>query len=264
MARVGDVFLRCERAIRDGVLIHRASQQDKEFHFQNWFQGRLQELALAFDPPGRNTYPDFRLVETAEGYEVKGLAFPGRIANYDSNSQVPSGFHNAREIYYVFGRYPKENLGPDFAVYDLVMCHGDFLNADHTYVHANKNIKGFGSYGDIMVRDRKMYVAPTPFALTNGTAREITLILLDSQQADGKLIRVGELNRSEAEHLVVGYAADLQTNTLMPRMVPNPGYGTVHRFAAYRHRDHRGPDVTLIVNPDLDAANMVNETSPEE
>jgi|SRR5829696_8936912 len=28
---------------------------------------------------------------------------------------------------------------------------------------------GFGSYGDILVRDRKMYVAPTPFALAEGT-----------------------------------------------------------------------------------------------
>ena len=46
---------------------------------------------------------------------------------------------------------------------DLVVCRGDFLNADHTYVHKNKSVKGFGSYGDIMIRDRKMYVAPTPF-----------------------------------------------------------------------------------------------------
>ena len=42
---------------------------------------------------------------------------------------------------------------------DLVVCHGDFLNADHDYVHKNKSVKGFGSYGDIMIRDRKMYVA---------------------------------------------------------------------------------------------------------
>jgi hypothetical protein len=39
---------------------------------------------------------------------------------------------------------------------DLVLCRGDFLNADHNYVHKNKSIRGFGSYGDIMIRDRKM------------------------------------------------------------------------------------------------------------
>jgi hypothetical protein len=38
-------------------------------------------------------------------------------------------------------------------VLDLVVCHGDFLNADHEYVHKNKNVKGFGIYGDIMIRD---------------------------------------------------------------------------------------------------------------
>ncbi len=117
----------------------------------------------------RNTYPDFRLVQIAEGYEVKALAYPGREANYDCNSQVPSGYHNGRTIYYLFGRYPKDADTDDYPVIDLVMCHGDFLNADHTYVHRNRNIKGFGSYGDIMIRDRKMYVAPTPFALTDGT-----------------------------------------------------------------------------------------------
>jgi len=38
----------------------------------------------------------------------------------------------------------------------LVICHGDFLNADHDYVHKNKSVKGFGTYGDILIRDRKM------------------------------------------------------------------------------------------------------------
>jgi hypothetical protein len=91
----------------------------------------------------------------------RGLAYPGREVNYDSNSQVPSGSHNGRTIFYVFGRYPAEPDGDSFPVLDLVICHGDFLNADHEYAHKNKNVKGFGSYGDIMIRDRKMYVAPS-------------------------------------------------------------------------------------------------------
>ena len=60
---------------------------------------------------------------------------------------------------------------------DLVLCHGDFMNADHEYTHKNKNVKGFGSYGDIMIRDRKMYVVPTPFHLVEGVAHRQTLIL---------------------------------------------------------------------------------------
>jgi hypothetical protein len=92
-------------AIRAGKLIKRESSTDKEFHFQNWFRARLQETKLHFESGGRNSYPDFRMVAVTEGYELKGLAYPGRDASFDSNSQAPSGFHNGRTIYYVFGRY---------------------------------------------------------------------------------------------------------------------------------------------------------------
>jgi len=100
------IFKACVEAIRVGELIEREGRGDKEFHFQNWFEKRLTRMGLHFDKPGRNTYPDFRLVHSAEGYELKGLAYPGREASYDSNSQVPCGEHNGRQVYYVFGRYP--------------------------------------------------------------------------------------------------------------------------------------------------------------
>ena len=103
-----DVFLQCGQAVRQGQLIHRTSRADKEFHFQDWFQARLDEIGLAYDPPARNSYPDFRMVHTPVGYEVKALAYPGREATYDANSQMPTGFHNGRTVYYVFGRYPKD------------------------------------------------------------------------------------------------------------------------------------------------------------
>lgn len=88
---VVDVFRACTAAIREGKLIRRESRQDKEFHFQNWLRDRLTESGLPFDAVGRNVYPDFRIVQLAEGYEVKGLAYPGREVNYDCNSQVPTG-----------------------------------------------------------------------------------------------------------------------------------------------------------------------------
>ncbi|MGO8678760.1 MAG: hypothetical protein ACLQVX_23190 [Limisphaerales bacterium] len=99
-----DVFARCAEGIGGGKLITRENRQDKEFHFQNWFKARLVETGLNFEVGGRNSYPDFRLVATADGFEVKGLAYPGREANYDCNSQAPSGNHNGRTIHYVFGR----------------------------------------------------------------------------------------------------------------------------------------------------------------
>lgn len=169
------VFRECVEAVRTKMLIHRENRQDKEFHFQNWIRDRLQQTNLAFEAAGRNSYPDFRLVAYTVGFEVKGLAYPGRELNYDCNSQVPTGFHNGRTIYYVFGRYPSEVDGNSYPLLDLVVCHGDFLNADHQYVHKNKSVKGFGSYGDIMIRDRKMYVAPTPFGLLSGVAHAESL-----------------------------------------------------------------------------------------
>jgi len=176
---------------------------------------------------------------------VKGLSFPGREANYDCNSQVPSGRHNDRDIFYAFGRYPAEDVGPDFAVYDLVICHGDFLNADHDYVHRNLNVKGFGSYGDIMIRDRKMYVAPTPFALTNGTERQVTLIVPTDCIVDARVREVGRLIRTETDQAVAGYNFDLETNVLTPRRVENRHAGAQHSFVAYRASEDPAAPVIL-------------------
>lgn len=234
MSQAPALFKLCVQAIVEGELIQREGRSDKEFHFQNWFSRRLTALGVHFDQPGRNTYPDFRLVEHVEGYEVKGLAYPGREADYDCNSQVPSGEHNGRKVYYAFGRYPAKPDGDTFPVLDFVLCHGSFLNADHTYVHQNKSFRGFGSYGDILVRDRKMYVAPTPFALVEGAAHRRTLIVPADEQVDADLVRVGTLMRAEVAEVVATYSFDLRTRELQTQRIPNPGAGNVHVFAAYR------------------------------
>lgn len=220
--------------MRDGKLVEREGRNDKEFHFQNWFKSRLDDIGENYDSPGRNTYPDFKLVRHTEGYELKGLAYPGREADYDCNSQVPCGEHNGRQVFYVFGRYPTRPDGNRYPVLDLVVCHGSFLNADNTYVHENKSFRGFGSYGDILVRDRKMYVAPTPFALAEGTAHRRTLILPADYTIDDDLVEVAALTRTEVERMVVTYQFDLHTNKLQTTLVPNPSTGHKHLFKAYR------------------------------
>ena len=234
MSNASTIFKACVQAIERGYLIKREGRSDKEFHFQNWFKTRLQTLTLNFDSPGRNSYPDFRLVKFAEGFELKGLAYPGRKANYDCNSQPPCGEHNGRQVYYVFGRYPKDPDGDQYPVLDLVVCHGSFLNAENTYVHKNKSFRGFGSYGDILVRDRKMYVAPTPYALAKGTAHRRTLILPEGHEVDNNLVVVGKLTRKEVSHIVVVYSFDLRTNEMTTTIVPNPSAGREHVFVAYR------------------------------
>lgn len=126
------------------------------------------------------------------------------------------------------------------------MCHGDFLNADHNYVHKNKSVKGFGTYGDIMIRDRKMYVAPTPFALTAGTTGLMTLIVPENMKADLRYQEVGRLSRVEADTLIISYTFDLRTNTLKAQRIPNPNAGNEHRFVAYRLADHAAKPVSML------------------
>jgi len=239
------VFERCVEAIKGGELIRRVSTKDKEFHFQNWFKKRLKETGLNFDQGGRNSYPDFTMVKFTDGYELKGLAYPGRDASFDSNSQAPTGFHNGRNVYYVFGRYPKKPHGNSYPVLDFVLCHGDFLCADHNYVHQNKSVKGFGTYGDILIRDRKMYVVPTPFRLVEGVAHLQTLILPTEITPGDTFIHVGILRRIEAEEMVVGYSFNLQTNELVPQKVPNPGAGTEHVFRAWRLKGSKTDPVQM-------------------
>lgn len=127
-----------------------------------------------------------------------------------------------------------------------MLCHGDFLNADHDYVHKNKSVKGFGSYGDIMIRDRKMYVAPTPFAVADGLTGTRTLLVPSSWKAPKGFKKVGDIARVEATYLVVGYEFDLKTNSISAKTVPNPAAGKKHRFVAYRIESDSEKAVTLI------------------
>lgn len=258
------VFQQCVEAIRRGALIHRISSTDKEFHFQNWFRQRLIETGENFEMGGRNAYPDFRLVATTDGYELKGLAYPGRDATFDSNSQMPTGAHNGRAIYYVFGRYPKAPDGDSYPVLDLVVCHGDFLNADHDYVHQNKSIKGFGTYGDILIRDRKMYVVPTPFRLIEGAAHRQTLILHADVIPPRGFIDVGELRRKEAKDVVVGYSFDLTTNALSMQKARNPHAGMEHIFRAWRAKGSPRDRVKMRENaPSVDDTELDGGDSDE-
>jgi len=73
---VAQVFTECVTAIKDGKLISRENRQDKEFHFQNWFLARLDDTSIHYEQGGRNSYPDFRIVHIAEGYEGKRISLP--------------------------------------------------------------------------------------------------------------------------------------------------------------------------------------------
>lgn len=90
-----------------------------------------------------------------------------------------------------------------------------------------------------------MYVAPTPFALTEGTTGQATLIVPSDYAVDGRLESVGSLIRVEADQIVVGYSFDLRSNTLTPEFAPNSSAGTAHHFTAYRMKGEGSGTVVM-------------------
>ena len=97
-----------------------------------------------------------------------------------------------------------------------------------------------------MIRDRKMYVAPTRFALTEGTTGLMTLIVSAAMDPDPRFREVGRLTRVEAERLVVGYTFDLRTNQLKAERISNPKAGTEHYFVAYRLKSQADKPVSMV------------------
>ena len=132
----------------------------------------------------------------------------------------------------------------------------------------NKSFRGFGSCGDILVRDRKMYVAPTPFTLADGTAHRRTLILPASETVGDGLFPVGTLTRREVNEVVGAYSFNLTTNDLDTTLVPNPNGCQEHVFTAYRVAGDPADPVTLrsreAVFQELDAAAARADADDEE
>jgi len=77
MTTIFKIFRDLVKADQDGMLIQQVNHGDKEFHFQNWVRDRIAGVGFNFEEAGRNSYPDFHMVNFTEGYEVKGLAYPG-------------------------------------------------------------------------------------------------------------------------------------------------------------------------------------------
>ena len=108
-----------------------------------------------------------------------------------------------------------------------------------------------------------MYVAPTPFALAEGTAHLRTLILPEGHEIDVDLVEVGTLTRREVDQVVVAYSFDLRTNEIATSRVPNPSAGREHVFIAYRVADDPRDPVTLRTRSQVLADMGANTTEDE-
>ncbi|MGO9321308.1 MAG: hypothetical protein ACLQBY_10985, partial [Solirubrobacteraceae bacterium] len=238
------LFIACVKDIGAPVTFRSAS--DKEYGFQDWVRDRLVATGLGFQEGGRNGYPDLKLMDTPDGFEVKSLRHPGRVETMDTNSRPPGGFHDDREIYYVFGRYLRDPANSmSGQVRDLVLYHGDLVDPSRDYEHKNRSFKTFGRYGDVMIRDRKMYVPKTAQGILSGLDDELTLVLPASAGELKGLSIINTVVRHEAGELVRRYVFDFERNSLTTETKPNPAAGEGHAFNVYRPEGREGAAVAL-------------------
>lgn len=133
----------------------------------DWFTDGLDNLQP--HSLGANDHPDY-IMQTV-GFELKSLSGKGQI---QFNSTIPCGGYKHGELegecYYVVARYTKERQYGYLADYTVV--DGDYFNNDRdfAFAHANTQETGFGTYGDGVVRHRKMYSFPSPHREIEGVA----------------------------------------------------------------------------------------------
>jgi len=241
-----EIFLAAQRAIDAGIRMIPRSANDKEYFPQDWLADRVSELGLPCAQQGRNSYPDFWVGDDVhgpvEGYEIKSLAFAnGRPArkDYDSNSTIPSGRKEGRDVFLVFFLYTGSGADPR-PVHSLCIAHGDLINADHDVAaaHVNEGIEGFGSYGDGFIRDRKMYRFPHPFTLHPAGLSRCRLIVPSGWTvSDPRLERVDTVDRTVSARSLRGYSIRLDGKTkAIKDTVARNDAGQVRSFDVFESR----------------------------
>lgn len=217
------------------------SKNDKEYFPQDWFIDRLKFTGLPYQQQGRNSYPDFWVGDDSliEGYEIKSLAFAnGRPArrDYDSNSTIPCGRKQGRDIFLVFFLYIGSGAD-ERPVHTLSIAHTDLMNADHAVAeaHINPAIREFGSYGDGFIRNRKMYVFPHPVTINPSGLGRVQLIVPQSWNIlDPTLANVGTIGRIVVPEAVDSYTIHLHgSGEAEVHKVPYSDGGSVRRFDVF-------------------------------
>lgn len=238
-----EIFLAAQRAVSAGTPMTPRSVNDKEYFPQDWFTNRVSTLGLPFAAQGRNSYPDFWVGDDGsppvEGFEIKSLAFSkGRPArrDYDSNSTIPSGRKDGRDVFLVFFLYTGSGANPR-PVHSLCIAHTDLSNADHTIAaaHLNEGISGFGSYGDGFIRDRKMYRFPQPFTIDpSGLGRCRLIAPADWKVVDTRLAQVGTIDRTISERALKSYEIHLDGSSgATTQRTARPDAGQVRQFDVF-------------------------------
>ena len=111
----------------------------------------------------------------------------------------------------------------------------------------------------MLVRGRKIYVSPTPFALPVGTAHQQTRILPAGSHVDTRLREAGRLWRREPKKFVAGHAFHPNANTLVPERLDNPSAGRGHSFSAFWPKGLEGEEVAMRPFPKAGNAQHTDE-----
>jgi hypothetical protein len=256
---VWGVLLACREAVREGVPTYRPAD-DKEFHFQRWVESRIREAGFDVPETGRVSYPDFPIVGLDEAYEVKGITSGSRERDFDCNSTLPEGVHQGHQMLYLFGRYEGPAAGERPRVLDLAIVHGTLLNAGGSTLPRNSSFRGLGSYGDVLLRARKMFVAFTPYGLLSNLRDHCTLVLpVGWEEPPTGFECVGEITRHRVPEQVVGYAEDFVSGTLTPVTAAHDLGVTDHVFKVWRVAGD-GTDTVELVMPATQALSQQQGT----
>jgi hypothetical protein len=74
---------------------------------------------------------------------------------------------------------------------------------------------------------------------------------------DSRFKCVGELNRVEADEIIIGYNFDLRVNKIDSKKMKNENAGKEHKFKAFRLKNQSDKVVTL--SSDVNSAGIDNE-----
>lgn len=219
------------------------SANDKEYFPQDWFLARLSEVTnYVCEQSGRNSYPDFWVSSgnQKEGYEIKSLAFAnGRPArkDIDFNSTIPLGKKGGNDVFLVFFLYTGSGANPR-PIHSLVIAHADIINSDHELAdsHENHAIRGFGSYGDGFIRDRKMYVLPHPLTIYPQGLGKATLIVPSAWNVNGTHLKKSEcIERIHSSERLRGYTIDLWGSDPTQLTETAPASGQALKFDVFEY-----------------------------
>lgn len=234
------IFLEMANAIKQGRSMLPRSANDKEYFAQDWFSDRVKATGLEAMQQGRNSYPDFWVsdVHITEGYEIKSLSFAnGRPArrDIDFNSTIPSGKKGDNECFLVFFLYTGSGSNPR-PVHTVSLVHGDLINSDHALAdaHINVSITQFGSYGNGFIRNRKMYVLPTPITIDPTGIGKVRLITPQNWNIQhSQLTNVGKITMRVADESISQYTIDMLGGKPVTEMKKNVNAGEEKHFDVF-------------------------------